>query len=722
MKKLLSLLLPVLYSFSVSATHFSGGELRYEFNGTKYNVELSLYHSCDPNSASLNINETITFQSASLSVNFIRQVQMSGKDTLGPSCSGINSCNTPFSPDPGYVVGKYRDTVTLPPATDWVISYMNGARITSLANVTGSSNNMYLEATLDNSVAQNSNAWIPNAPGYFALTNQTMTIPLQTLDAEGDGIVYDLITPLQSATLQVPYTAGYSAGSPLGGSGVYSINSTNQTLSLKAVTTGKFALAFRVKEYRNSVLVGSYIRDFTVFSLPGSSGITYPMATSLAPFTVYTCPGQSNSITVNFTDPTPTDSVVTIVSTPSIPGFSFSSSVTNGIGAGSANVNWTTPLTMNPATLPFFYIKLKVRDNACPRSMVDYAIIARTKQCGPDSVWPGDANGDYTVNVYDPLAVAVALGQTGTARTSPTTSWVAQACPMWANAFVFNNVNMKHADCDGNGTIATADLAAITANYGLTHPKEGGDHKQTAGPTLYFDFTGVTLEPGTTVNIPIKLGDASNTISGFYGIATRIGISNAGSITTPPTIATTNSWLGNSSNTINFNKNTAPNSIDWAHARTDHQNQTGQGIVGTLTFAVPANAVRGTFINFAFNNTKLIDKDGNDITAFNTEDGSFQVPFPQSVYELPKGLSSLNVMPNPSGNMATLQLMLDKTTDVQLRVVDMLGKTVWQQTTALQAGNNNLALPAQQVATGMYTIHIQADGWNSIPVVKWVKQ
>ena len=52
-----------------------------------------------------------------------------------------------------------------------------------------------------------------------------------------------------------------------------------------------------------------------------------------------------------------------------------------------------------------------------------------------DSVWAGDANADFTADMYDPLAISVAYGTSGTVRPGATTTWQAEYCPDWGNEF-----------------------------------------------------------------------------------------------------------------------------------------------------------------------------------------------------------------------------------------------------------------------------------------------
>jgi hypothetical protein len=443
---------------------------------------------------------------------------------------------------------------------------------------------------------------------------------------------------------------------------------------------------------------------------------TIPTATSSSVFDIYTCPGQNNNITIQFVDSTVTDSVYVSVDPPVIAGWSFNANTNAGPGVGSAIISWTTPVGADPATLPQFSIKLRVRDNVCPvRSAADYFVTVRLQPCSADSVWPGDANDDHTVNLYDPLNIAIAHGKTGAARSGATTSWVPQYCAPWSTSFPTNNANMKHADCDGDGVVSNVDLWAVANNYGKFHLKGSGEQEKTTGaPELYFDLTGVVLLPGANASIPVRVGNVISTVNNLYGLATRIKVDGLG-FTASPTIATTNSWLGTTS--LNFTYPVSNSTVDWAHARTDQQEVSGHGVAGVLNFTVPVTATQGQTVHLSFELPKLIDKNGHDIT-FNAINTSLKVGFPNHVDELNAAMKVL-VVPNPSGNNASLYLSTTHQGMVDLQIMNVMGQQIWQQQYQLSAGNHELILPIS-IAPGLYSVRVNASA--SSETTKWIKQ
>lgn len=721
MKKTVLFFFSLLFLNLSYASHFSGGEIRYEFNGTNYDIYLSVYKICE-GGANLNSSATVNCSSASLNASQNLQMTFLGFDTVNINCpNNLSRCVNPNGLIPGYITAKFRGTVSLQQASDWVVSYTSAARIASLANITNSAT-MYLYTEIDNSGTINSNPFIASSPTYYMAANSNTVLPIQAIDPETDNLVYDLVPPQTAAGTNATYTAGYSATSPFGTGGTATISTTNNTLTLNSPNTGTYALALRVREYRNSVLIGEYIREFTVVVLNAVGGnptVTIPQPATNTQFTYYTCPGQNNSIVLNFTDPTSTDSVYLDVLPPNLNGWTFNATTTPGRPTATTTITWTTPSNMNPATLPHFYIRVRARDNSCPRAVSDYSVVVRTRQCLADSVWPGDANGDFTVNIYDPLAIAIASGQTGPTRTGATTNWVAQACTNWTGVFTTNNTNMKHADCNGDGTVNNSDLAAITANYNKSHPK-GGLSKPTGTKDLYFDMTGVRLSLGQTVSIPIKLGSATQTITDVYGVAARILVDGL-PLTSSPTVNNTNSWIDNSSSAVNYTYDISPTAIDWAIARTNQQDVSGQGVIGTLNVTVPQNAVVGTDVKFSFEDVVIINSKGIPSYDVNPVEEKSMVLYPESVNSINNSLQSVSVVPNPSGNTAILNLMLADMADVNISVADITGKIVWSAGNNYSAGKQQVTLPAEQLAGGVYMIRVAVEG-QGVSVMKWIKQ
>ncbi|MCB0697677.1 MAG: T9SS type A sorting domain-containing protein, partial [Chitinophagaceae bacterium] len=478
-----------------------------------------------------------------------------------------------------------------------------------------------------------------------------------------------------------------------------------------------------MKEYRKGKYIGYTTHDFIVTCVSSSPGnkLSIPEPATRKYMNTYTCPGRKNYLSLNFIDPASADSVYMNITTPSIPGFSFNTTGSNGVGSANGSISWTTPLSMNPSTLTFFDIAVLVRDNACKqKGKATYIYRVNTRECSADSVWPGDANTDKVVDMYDPLAIAMNYNDTGSARPNAATTWAAQYCQYWDGSFL-NNIDVKHADCNGDGMIDTADLAVVDSNYSKTHPKGGAAQKTTAGPDLYFDHSGIHPNPDSTVSIKMFLGNANTPVSDFYGLATHVLVDGL-SLATPPVIKHGSNWIGDSTNTLNFTKEVSATSVDWALARTNKLNVNGQGWIADLEFKIPANTASGTLVTLSYNNTKIIDKEGLDKFEFNTLTDTFYVWQPVYISNVNNSISKLRLYPNPSDDKALLSFHSPQPCTISICVTDMTGRILESYNNSLQKGDNTIQLSAGTLPPGLYLVKVSSIDAGFAETLKWIRR
>lgn len=80
-------------------------------------------------------------------------------------------------------------------------------------------------------------------------------------------------------------------------------------------------------------------------------------------------------------------------------------------------------------------------------------------------VWPGDANDDFEVNLFDALPIIFHHGTTGSSRESASIEWNGQPSADWPMVS-FSGDNLKWADTNGDGMVTQADTLAIVQNTG----------------------------------------------------------------------------------------------------------------------------------------------------------------------------------------------------------------------------------------------------------------
>ncbi|RYZ50829.1 MAG: hypothetical protein EOP49_13150, partial [Sphingobacteriales bacterium] len=418
MKPILLTLLGLLLCCRLEASHIASADIRYEYLGgpnNTYKLTLTLLKACEPGGVQLQPGESIVISSSCTTTDTVYATNVS-TDTLGSYCAMPNSCSVPTALMPGFIRKVYTVNVDLPLAcADYKFEWSNCCRNAGIVNLSNPSGlNTYVKATMNNLSSLNTNVWFPNPSPFMIATGTMNSIPMHMVDAENDSIVVTSIQPMTDASTNAAWQTGFTMSNPLGAGSTLTYDVVNQVIQVQTSQMGKFALAMRVDEYRAGTLVGSSMRDFTIVALNASAAQTVPMPASSSVMHYVTCPGQSHSISVTFNDATVTDSVFLNIATPTMTGWTFTSSSTSAPGTATATISWTTPGIMNPANLPQFYFTVQATDNSCPMtSFGQYAIVVQTAQCVADSVWPGDANGDYTVNVYDPLAIAVAHNYVG---------------------------------------------------------------------------------------------------------------------------------------------------------------------------------------------------------------------------------------------------------------------------------------------------------------------
>ena len=336
-----------------------------------------------------------------------------------------------------------------------------------------------------------------------------------------------------------------------------------------------------------------------------------------------------------------------------------------------------------------------------------------------DSVWPGDANNGFDVNNWDLLNIGLAYGATGTARTGASTNWVAQYAADWGTTFNNSNLNHKYADCNGDGTVNGADSAAVILNYGQWHSK--GTHvpmaKTTGVPDLFFDMTGITLTPGASVTVPIKLGTSSVNMQNIYGIAASVKIT--GIVPTVPMEIASSGWMGSTANSMAIDKSVANTQTDWTLVRTDHNNITGDGTIALLSFNVPMGSDNQNVLLY-FDNVRLINKDGIEITQVNVIDDN-SIVYPTKINATVSPASNAVIVPNPSDAQANLQFSLNAETKLNVVVTDITGRMVWNTQQTFAAGAQALVLPSQ-LAPGMYNVRFVNNTGTVNQNLKWIKK
>lgn len=273
-KKLLLKILPVIlflilsfWSVKSEASHAMGADLTYTcLGGNTYRVRLSFYRDCiginAPNSVYINVTSASCGQNLGVTCNPIPGTGVQ----VTPLCpSALSTCNGgTFT---GIQEWVYEGVITLPmQCTDWRFSYDLCCRNAAINTITNpGTSTFHIYATLNNTISPcNTSPVFSNKPVPFACLGQQLCFNHGAFDADGDSLVYELITPLQTATGTVNYIPPYSATNPLNSSPAVQFNTASGDICMIPQQLQVTVMAVLVKEYRNGILIGTVERDIQV--------------------------------------------------------------------------------------------------------------------------------------------------------------------------------------------------------------------------------------------------------------------------------------------------------------------------------------------------------------------------------------------------------------------------------------------------------------------------
>lgn len=713
MKQILVALLLLSAVDASYASHSAGGQVWYEYNGVNYTVHVSVLTVCE-GGAHPPASVEVGFRSASKGYDFTRLFTTYTTDTQSYNCNNINGCLIPqnINTHPGHIIHEFTDTVSLPAANDWRIFYedccVNANVLNGIANA-----DLAVFTTMDNTdtIPVKSSLYVPALNHFYITVNDTFSFPFQYVAGEMyDSVLLELVDPYNSLTTSIPYRSyPYTLTQPLGFHSLLRYDELPQRLNISCTTQGKFYLAFDIKGYRNGKVTNySHIQtELTVMPTMPDKVKSIVLRNSSYP-EVIACGGQSGAKKIVLEDAVTNDSVyIDVVYPNTTSAYNVSHSVIANNAKAEVTLNWTAN-TLSFAPQPPYTVQLDYGSvkNGCKTPEGTFAAVFKvTDSCSADSVWPGDADDDNIVTLKDVLAIGLNYRERGNQRHTVSNAWMPFYCFEWRDTWSNKNINTKYADCNGDGVVDTADLAAITANFSKTHPRPGAA-KPTAGPVIYFDTTGIVFAPGATVSVPIKIGAAADKLpEAMYGWATDLSI-NGISLATPFSLAGNTGWLANNNDNLYYDHVYSNNSIGWAHSRTNGKGiRHGYGTLGTARFTIPAATTIGTVIRLGINNTVLMDEDGNEITNFSTTDTTAIVGWPVNVERNRPNTLSAIIAPNPAEGKTYLHLRSLNVTDIRVVIAAIDGQVIYDNTVVVDK-TQAVALHAASWASGVYTVNV----------------
>ena len=399
------------------ATHLMGGGLKYTFvsfnSGTQtasYDVELTLYRSCNPGSSNLpftvNLGEYIEDSSNANKVLFASEVlSLSSTDFVSDSTSA--GCT--FNPAICIEKGIYTSSIDLPFQPEGYHLLVDlCCRNTQILNLAASGNNVgvNLYAYVPPSPLANSSPVFIDEINPYLCVGDTVSLLNSAIDPDGDSLTYTFITPFEGRSngaanppnpnpylFPIPstnYNTNFSLAQPFGSSGFAFLNSTTGLSKYEAPAIGFYVMSLEIKEFRggNTKPIGVTRRDvqFSAISCPvNNSPIQDPDIDSAHVVSTYTITaGQSICFDIGFHDAI--DSIYL-----SGTGNVLNSLVTNppasftnvaGLHTTSSQFCWNTTCTQGG----IYHLIVKAQDNGCPIKTTNVVYTINVLKVAPNSI------------------------------------------------------------------------------------------------------------------------------------------------------------------------------------------------------------------------------------------------------------------------------------------------------------------------------------------------
>ena len=330
-------------------------------------------------------------------------------------------------------------------------------------------------------------------------------------------------------------------------------------------------------------------------------------------------------------------------------------------------------------------------------------------------VWPGDANNDGQVSIFDINSiVAIYWEKTGPPRPDASFEWIAQPCSPW------DPEAATYADCNGDGTVNIFDINSVIINFGKTHGLLAGlsssnnnqEIEQSEEPlmtqsSLTDPPISIEARDYDEVNqefwIDVIIGSTSQPVSDLKVVSFELTYTNTSNIDYE--IYQIGTLITDAQATVIADE--ANGKISASVYRTSGGNS-GNGVVLSLKF----KAGIGQNVDFEFAGVMANSSNGSTIPL--TATGNSIVTNVSFSFEvIPENYSLFQNYPNPFNPETTIEYNLPQPAEVKLTIYDLHGKKVRELLFETKtAGFHSIKWDArnnsgQPLASGVYFYRIE---------------
>ena len=328
-------------------------------------------------------------------------------------------------------------------------------------------------------------------------------------------------------------------------------------------------------------------------------------------------------------------------------------------------------------------------------------------------VYPGDANDDGKVDATDLFYIGYAYGQTGTPRTFKGNAFKGQNATDWTKTFPTSE-NFKYADCNGDGTIDSADVEAIAINYRLVHKKTDGLNKKSNYGRVYAVVVEDSLSPGKTYTMYIKYEPGTDTsLSKIFGISFDLETFGYPIDSDQISIITDGGLfgLGKKIRYIGFDPITKKRTITISMAN-GKSARADTGTIATVKYVISDNISGGLKPFTVFSTSNVIGVD-EKLNAYGLTSGTDSVGIRNGIFIPSQNNIKVLMYPNPSKSILNVYVQESR---VNYVLLDLTGK---QLRTGQLIGYQNQQINLEGLVNGFYVLRINnGNKQSTMPFIK----
>ncbi|MBF9140622.1 T9SS type B sorting domain-containing protein [Hymenobacter properus] len=405
------------------ATHIVGGEMELVHNtGDSYTLVLNLYFDAVYGSASaLDADLTASIFEKGSNSRMANVVLPLTSNTFvnytNPACAqpSLSTRRLVYSKNITLSANTYTN------AAGYYVAVERCCRNNSISNIVAPGNaaqTFYLEFP---AVVRRGSPFYDSTPRIFppladyACINELFYYDFGGRDADGDSLVYDLVTPLNghadtntpkpASAQPAPYSdiswnPGLSTTNQIPGAPTLRIDRRTGRLTVRPTNQGLFVFGVRCAEYRRGEKIGECRRDFQLMALACPTNtkpriVLQPTATGAGIYrpgrdTLRFVPGGNRCVRLRFTDPDPNTRLTLTLSPVNFTGLlpNFTTSTTGAVRSPGAPDTLTATLCF-PECLNsrgrVFLLDVVVGDDGCSLPKRDTVRVAFTAVPPPNS-------------------------------------------------------------------------------------------------------------------------------------------------------------------------------------------------------------------------------------------------------------------------------------------------------------------------------------------------